>query len=147
MLSQYIRKFILVLSTVGVVFATSGTGLIPGASAHFNEEQLREFIVKAGECAEHRDCMVVQGKCPFGCYLFIHKKHEDFLLRELSEFQTECKYACANTRPGVLCRKKRCVGVVPEYLPKLKKGSGARPLPYDQGQWRSDSIWFESQKK
>ena len=103
--------------TTAETVATETTQTAPKANCEALVEDLEQSIVDMNFCQADSDCVVGEGLCPFGCYLF-HNKSIDFAdykpaLDEYRDNCSPCTYKCASSPRAAdrRCRNGRCVDV------------------------------------
>ena len=74
-------------------------------------ENVQQQIQGANYCQTTQDCVVLEGKCPFGCYITINIAEKENLEPLLEKYETRCIYGCI-ALDGVICQDNKCAPVV-----------------------------------
>jgi hypothetical protein len=72
------------------------------------EQTIKDEIVKANHCETVDDCVDAGGKCPFDCYIFVHKDEVSRIRSLVERYQSTCTYSCIAI-DGVDCVGNKCV--------------------------------------
>lgn len=94
---------LLVVICVILVYAMFGGGELP-------EKVVERRIEQANYCSVTSDCVVLPGKCPFGCYVLANRSEAPGIKRLMESHISSCVYSCA-PQPEYTCRESRCVWV------------------------------------
>lgn len=68
---------------------------------------LKEDLAAANRCETADDCELIGSKCPFDCYIYVHKDEADALRTRVDAFQSQCEYSCIAIT-GVECIEHKC---------------------------------------
>jgi hypothetical protein len=71
------------------------------------EKQIRE----ANYCHIDSDCFYLEGKCPFGCHIYVNKKEASKIEKLLDSFQSGCIYGCVEKCSFVECDDGKCISL------------------------------------
>lgn len=58
------------------------------------ENNIKEAIEKARYCSVKEDCILVESKCPFGCYIFVNKNEAKKINDLVQSYESSCIYSC-----------------------------------------------------
>jgi len=99
--------------------------IIPGEELIPGQELIQQEIAAAQFCEVRSDCIPVQSKCPFGCYVFVNFQERFRIQSLINDFETTCAYACAPL-PGFDCVDGQCaVTETPEFQDQRESCSSA----------------------
>lgn len=73
-----------------------------------SEAEVRAAIEAANHCEETSDCMVLYSRCPFDCYVPVHKDEAAALGALIESHDGNCEYGCVEP-PTAACIQGRCV--------------------------------------
>lgn len=93
--------FFLLLVAVGGVFIISGN----------EENKIKSEIESANYCLENEDCAVLEGKCPFGCYIPVNAREIDRISEMVGQYESNCVYSCIMME-GVECINNKCEVII-----------------------------------
>lgn len=93
-------KILIFITLISLVF-------VSGCLDKIKESQIQSEIEKASYCNSDNDCVIVEGQCPFGCYLGINKLEADRISSLVKSFQSNCIYSCIPTE-SVSCVSNKC---------------------------------------
>lgn len=82
--------------------------LLAGCTA---EASLKAELDAANHCATVDDCVMIGTKCPFDCFIYVHKDSATELRAKVDAFQSTCEYSCIAVS-GVECRDQKCVSII-----------------------------------
>ena len=85
-------------------------GMLWMAACGMSKEAIQQEIEKARTCAADQDCENVGGKCPFGCYVVVHKKDAESIRALLKGYKETCAYDCMML-DKIVCKDKMCTAV------------------------------------
>jgi len=74
------------------------------------EPYIKNQIEKANYCEVKEDCILVaQGKCPFGCYVYVNKDKADTITELIEAYvpRNTCEYSCLQCL-DVECKDNKC---------------------------------------
>lgn len=83
------------------------TGLVILSGCMSAEARIKEQIAEANHCETAADCVDVGGKCPFDCYIFVHKNEADRIRTLVEGYDSQCTYSCVAMN-GVRCTENKC---------------------------------------
>ncbi len=72
-----------------------------------SESQVKGEIEKANYCEVKDDCVQVESKCPFDCYVFINKNEAERIEELISGYDSNCVYSCVALQ-GYECVENKC---------------------------------------
>ena len=75
-----------------------------------NENYIRAQIQKSDYCGNKEDCVLVDSKCPFGCYIYSNAKEAARIKKLIDSYSSNCMYTCIQCS-DVECREGRCAAV------------------------------------
>lgn len=81
--------------------------LLLTACAPSDEAKIKQAIAEANYCETAADCVDVGAKCPFDCYIFVHKNEAERIKAMVDGYQSTCAYSCM-AMTGVECIAKKC---------------------------------------
>ncbi|MFW0870964.1 MAG: hypothetical protein ACKKL4_00710 [Patescibacteria group bacterium] len=67
-------------------------------------------IEEANYCTFDTDCVVLESKCPFDCYVYVHSNEAERISKLIESFESRCAYGCV-APPEVVCIDSRCTGI------------------------------------
>lgn len=71
------------------------------------EAKIKSAIADANYCESPSDCVDVGGKCPFDCYIFVHRSEVDRIKPMVEGYNSTCIYSCI-ALDGVDCVEGKC---------------------------------------
>ena len=81
-----------------------GTLLLASCSS---EDSIKREIDKANYCSTKDDCILVGGKCPFGCYIYANQAEASRIKNLVDGYESNCAYMCIECS-GVECVNNKC---------------------------------------
>ncbi len=72
-----------------------------------SEIYIKNEIEKANYCEVKKDCVNVNGKCPFGCYVYVNKNEAARIKSLIASFDSNCMHDCIHC-PDVECKNNKC---------------------------------------
>jgi len=78
------------------------------------EVTLKAQLAAANHCEVKEDCELIGSKCPFDCYIYVHKDEADRLKPLVDNFESQCTYSCIATQ-GVECLQNKCVVIADQW--------------------------------
>lgn len=58
------------------------------------QESIEQAIKEAQYCEVKSDCVQVESKCPFGCYVFVNKNEAEKIQTFINSYESRCMYNC-----------------------------------------------------
>jgi hypothetical protein len=77
------------------------------------ENKIREEINKANYCNTKDDCVLLDSKCPFGCYIYSNYNEAGRIKTLLDNYESNCVYGCISCT-DVKCEDNKCIEVCEE---------------------------------
>jgi len=71
-------------------------------------------IEKANYCEVKEDCAIIEGQCPFGCFIGVNKEKASSIQDLVDSYHSNCIYECIGYE-GVECENNKCVIKYPGY--------------------------------
>jgi len=75
------------------------------------EDEITTQINSANYCATRDDCAVVDGKCPFGCHLFVNKNEAQAIAGIIQSYKQACILTCTAYK-DYNCAAGKCVQIL-----------------------------------
>lgn len=72
-----------------------------------SEYTVKKEIEKANYCEVKSDCVLIESKCPFDCYVGVNKDREDRIRNLIDNHNSKCVYSCVEVK-GVDCINNKC---------------------------------------
>lgn len=72
------------------------------------QNSIEKEIEKAKYCKVKEDCIIIHGKCPFGCYQAINKNEKEKIENLIKDFDSNCAYSCIELKEEPQCNNNRC---------------------------------------
>ncbi|MDD4319016.1 MAG: hypothetical protein PHW10_01695 [Candidatus Peribacteraceae bacterium] len=104
-----------------------------------SERQVKAELEKANRCEEAADCVLIGSKCPFDCYIYVHKDEAARMKAVVENFDAQCIYSCIQST-GVECEDNKCVAMTEEPAPLLEGNVGAACSSSDECQTPVDFL-------
>lgn len=104
-------SYIFVVSVLAIIFVVF---YIYEASV-VKERRVKVQISASNYCEVDNDCVVVDSKCPFDCYVFVNQDNAVEVKKTIDEYESKCVYGCAE-KPSVKCEQNKCIAVSPEEM-------------------------------
>lgn len=70
-------------------------------------ETIKQQIQQARYCDTKADCVPVDSKCPFGCYLYVNQDHAEQVQQLIDSYDSQCVYGCVQSA-GFDCIDNEC---------------------------------------
>jgi hypothetical protein len=102
------------------------------AACASKEEQLRTQLHAANYCETVDDCTLIGSKCPFDCYIYVHKDEAERMKNAVDAFPSTCQYSCIEV--GIVeCLNHKCMPKVldPRGMDKQPQVGTGEPCAAD----------------
>lgn len=73
------------------------------------ETKIRKEIELANYCEVQDDCVVVNSKCPFDCFVFVNKNESSRISELIDSYPSKCIYGCIAVVPELDCVEGKCI--------------------------------------
>jgi hypothetical protein len=76
---------------------------------HFwgQEKKVKAAIEAANYCEIDSDCVQLQSRCPFDCYVHVNKNEAGRIMAMIDDFKSTCVYGCV-APPDFPCIEGKC---------------------------------------
>lgn len=74
-----------------------------------SENKIKKEIELANYCETKSDCVQVESKCPFDCFVYVNKNEKERINKLISNYESNCVYGCIQVVPVFDCVNKKCV--------------------------------------
>lgn len=111
MSDTFVYFFLISMIIIGLIllmfyFSSSKSS---SSKQNFTEAYVKEKIASANYCETKVDCLLIIGKCPFGCYLLININEESKVESLLKRSPSYCdNNNCPNNWPDFDCIEGQC---------------------------------------
>ncbi|PIQ77341.1 hypothetical protein COV82_05030 [Candidatus Peregrinibacteria bacterium CG11_big_fil_rev_8_21_14_0_20_46_8] len=102
-------KYLLI--TIGIVLIAVSILTLPLPGGKKSEASIKRTIQNAQYCTTKADCVQVESKCPFGCWVFVNKKEASNIQTLIDSYESRCIYSCIELQ-GYDCINNRCEAVL-----------------------------------